>query len=143
MAHIQAEILTPWYEEVDPDDGTRMRWPLVTGVFMFRRWEDITGQNAANLPPLPNLVSLLVEADETVIESVKLDVRFLVEWRDLLDDAFIVPTTAKFKLWADWLKAQGMTNALVIKAIGSSPQGRTNGEIANLLRAELKKLPKA
>lgn len=82
MALQRAEILTPWLEVTD--EGEISRWPLVTSEFALRSWTDITGQDAANLPPEPNLVALLVTADETVINAIKLDARFFVLNEDYL-----------------------------------------------------------
>ena len=56
---------------------------------------------------------------------------------------FQIPTPQQFKDMADWLKAQGMSQAQAAQAIGTAAQGRTIGEIADQLRAYLKTLPKA
>lgn len=80
MAQKQAEILTPW-EQVT-EEGETSRWPLVTSEFAFARWSDITGQDSANIPPAPNLVSILAEADESVIAQVAADNRFYVVWEE-------------------------------------------------------------
>lgn len=82
MALQQAEILTPWQEVTE--EGETSRWPLVTGEFALARWSDITGQPAANLPSEPNLVSILAEADETVIAAIAADNRFWVLWEQYL-----------------------------------------------------------
>lgn len=82
MVRKQVEILTPWHEEVD--DGTTSRWPLVTSEFALAKWQDITGQDAANLLPNPNVVSILAEADETIIAQIAADNRFYVLWEEYL-----------------------------------------------------------
>jgi len=80
MAQKQFEVLTPW-QEVD-DEGSLSRWPLVTSEFSLSRWSDITGQESANIPPEPNLVSILAEADETVLDVIEQDARFLILWEE-------------------------------------------------------------
>lgn len=82
MAQKRFEVLTPWAEEVD--EGGTFRYPLITSVFSLSKWQDITGQESANIPPEPNLVSLLAEADETVLDQIEADERFLVMWEEYL-----------------------------------------------------------
>ena len=50
----------------------------MTSEFALRSWTDITGQDAANLPSEPNIMSLLATADETVISAIAADARFFV-----------------------------------------------------------------
>lgn len=86
MARQRAEVLTPWTEAFYPDPETGEvasdRFPLVTDEYTLAKWTDITGQPAANIVPQPNLVSILVEADETVIEQIAADSHFYVLWEE-------------------------------------------------------------
>ena len=83
MAQKRFEVLTPWVEE-ENEDGDISRWPLVTSEYHMARWQDITGQDAANIAPEPNLVSILAEADETVLDAIESDNRFLLLWEESL-----------------------------------------------------------
>jgi hypothetical protein len=82
VATQRAEILTPWQEYTE--EGLTYRAPLVTSEFSTRKYTDITGQDALNLIPAPNLVSVLIEADETVIAQVDADIRFFVLWEEYI-----------------------------------------------------------
>ncbi len=55
---------------------------------------------------------------------------------------FEQPSAERFRQLRDWLLAQGLPSARVVSSIGSAPQGRAIGTIADSLRAELKMLPK-
>lgn len=144
MANGQCELLSPWFEETDPEDGHVFRRPLVTTEFKLARWTDITGQPAANLPSVVNLVALLVEADESVIDAIKADPRFRVLWeasRGTLQGSRI--DSGWFTDLSAWLAGKGATTLQVRGAIGTAPQGRTVGEIGAALREALRQFPKA
>jgi hypothetical protein len=56
---------------------------------------------------------------------------------------FEVPTPQQFRDLRDWLIAQGMTAQQATAYLGSAPQGRAIGTLADELRVHLKTLPKA
>jgi len=74
---IQFEILTPWTGTGTEDDPNR---PQIADDYDIKKYEDTTGQAAANLYPNPNLFVAKIECEDAVFEAIDADDNYCVLW---------------------------------------------------------------
>lgn len=88
MAFFRAAIVTPWSPpEEDPREGPHQAWnPRLINEYTVRKFEDITGQAAENIPPSPNEYTILVECTEEVMSAIAADSDYDVLWSEDIGD---------------------------------------------------------
>jgi hypothetical protein len=141
MARVTAEIVGPWLEVHDGEDVTRI--PRVSDEYSLYAWEDITFQEASQIPPSPNLVSIRADCDDSVVAGIRANPLYRVMWANLSEEPFVVPTTTQYRAIRDWFEAQGYTREQWLAAAGSTVQGRTIAVITQALRAHMRGLRRA
>jgi hypothetical protein len=81
----RAEILTPWLGDgLTPETGYR---PEVADDYAISGWEDVTGQDARNLKPDPNLYAVIIRCDDTTLAAIEADPKYTVLWSEEEDEA--------------------------------------------------------
>ena len=148
----QAEILSPWADS---------RVPQVVTDYHPSRCSDVTGQPSECITPDPNLVEVWIECDTATMTRIETDEVYYVLWATEDADEMVMaqkqepkpnPATAKgkdnpasakaFGELVAWLARQGASQAQIREAVGQHVASRTNGQIAEDVRAWLCALPR-
>ncbi len=145
MVKWRSEIIGPWI--VDPDGQQSKKLSRdYAGCFI----SDVTGQT--NLLPEPNLVAVVVTCEADVMEAIMADNEYLVvggrdaRGGDLMPtkkDKGGVPDANEFGMIRSFLARNGVSQAQITAVIGTGAQGRSKADIAALLRAWMRTLPRA
>lgn len=75
----RALIVTPYTGTGQGGDAYR---PLVADAYPLARWQDVTGQQLAQIVPAPNAYSVEAEADTSTLDAIAADGRFGLIWRE-------------------------------------------------------------
>jgi hypothetical protein len=121
------------------------RRPAIADAFSLKRWADVTGTPAENLPPVPNLTLIEVAAEDNVIAAIVADPQWshCILWADGDWPADESPSEAGYAATvAAFATALGVTADYLRGIFGAAPNGRTRGEIADEVAAWLKTRPK-
>lgn len=78
----EAEIVTAWGYK--PSGANKAQLALAYPLLC----QDITGQPSTNLQPDPNLLSVYVECEASVLDAISADGDFHILWQEeIIDDA--------------------------------------------------------
>ena len=80
---IRAEIITPWAGSGAEQDPNR---PRLFSDHVVSKWEDVTGQSSANIPPESNMYIVLAECEESVMAQIETDNAYQVLWSEEIFD---------------------------------------------------------
>lgn len=76
---VRAEVLTGWTLVEDPVDGSELH-PAVAWEYGIRDFTDTTGQLL--VPTAPDLFTLVLETEDTVLEQIRQDPDFFILWEE-------------------------------------------------------------
>lgn len=74
---IELAILTPWLQM---NDATNV--PLISMEYPLTRFEDVTDQPSAQIPPSPNVFVARILIDPARLDDLRNDSRFCILWQE-------------------------------------------------------------
>jgi hypothetical protein len=72
-----AQVLTPWVVGAQPTPGNH---PQLADAYPLLSWVDVTGQPAASIIPSPNLYTVQITCDDSVMDQIQQDSSYGVLW---------------------------------------------------------------
>lgn len=127
----EMEVLTPWVESNDA-------WTPVTFTQYGGKYADVTGQNAVNIPPQPNLVAVRYWCPDDRLAELEADANFYILFYIGQQDDVMPPS--EFGSLRAYLGQQGVDQEDITLAIGGTAGGRSRTEIVNDLKSWLRTL---
>ena len=141
MSMIEAEVLVPWEERTDPS-GMVYRTPAIDGEVLD--WEDVTGQDALNIPPEPNLLLVCLKTDRKRLQVLRRDARCHVVWeRDIANETSDngKPTEVEREVLKQFMRRQGVQAEVAAQLADAQKTQESKNELAARLKMWLKARP--
>ena len=155
----RAEVVTDWIGTGAQEDSNR---PSLGDAFTLSKWEDITGQPAANIRPDPNAYVVYTEAETAVMDAIAADPNHVIleGTREVIpEDEFDIPDTAstideiptpqeflrfrrELAKMRDGIGTRIWSERQISQAIGAEATGNTWGEINTRIIQYLRNAPK-